>query len=43
LNWGVSLNAEMANKLKMDGVPSEAITELISPDYEGIIKATHNT
>jgi starch synthase len=35
-----SLNAEMANKIQMDGVPSEAITELISPDYEGIIKAT---
>jgi starch synthase len=35
-----NLNPEMANKIQMDGVPQEAITDLISPDYEGIIKAS---
>jgi starch synthase len=33
------LDAEMINKVKLDGVPEEAISDLISPDYEGVIMA----
>jgi starch synthase len=35
-----SLDAEMINKIKLDGVPLDAISDLESPDYESIIKAT---
>jgi starch synthase len=31
---------EMINKIKLDGVPLDAISDLESPDYESIIKAT---
>jgi starch synthase len=34
-----SLDAEMINKIKLDGVPLDA-DDLESPDYESIIKAT---
>jgi starch synthase len=30
----------MINKIKLDGVPLDAISDLESPDYESIIKAT---
>jgi starch synthase len=36
-----SLDAEMINKIKLDGVPLDAISDLESPDYESIIKATN--
>ncbi|MFT4984158.1 MAG: starch synthase [Flavobacterium sp.] len=35
-----TLDAEMINKIKLDGVPLDAIADLESPDYESIIKAT---
>jgi starch synthase len=34
------LDAEMINKIKLDGVPLDAIADLETPDYESIIKAT---
>ena len=34
------LNEEMINKVKFDGVPDDAITDLEIPNYENIIKAT---
>ncbi|WP_339919415.1 glycogen/starch synthase [uncultured Flavobacterium sp.] len=34
------LDAEMINKIKLDGVPLDAIADLENPDYESIIKAT---
>ena len=34
-----TLDAEMINKVKLDGVPEDAISDLVSPDYEGVIKA----
>ena len=35
-----TLDAEMINKVKFDGVPDEAISDLEIPSYENIIKAT---
>ncbi len=35
-----TLDVEMINKVKMDGVPQEAVDMLSTPDYENIIKAT---
>jgi starch synthase len=35
-----TLDVEMINKVKFDGIPSEAIADLEIPDYENIIKAT---
>ena len=35
-----TLNAEMINKVKFDGIPAEDITELEVPNYENIIKAS---
>ncbi|WP_310377301.1 glycogen/starch synthase [Flavobacterium sp.] len=35
-----SLDVEMINKVKFDGIPHEAILDLENPDYENIIKAT---
>ena len=35
-----TLDAEMINKIQLDGVPLDAIANLKSPDYESIIKAT---
>jgi starch synthase len=35
-----TLDAEMINKIKLDGVPLDAIADLETPDYESIIKAT---
>ncbi len=35
-----SLDAEMINKIKFDGIPHEAIQDLENPDYENLIKAT---
>ncbi|NRT12981.1 glycogen/starch synthase [Flavobacterium sp. 14A] len=35
-----TLDAEMINKIHLDGVPLDAIENLKSPDYESIIKAT---
>ncbi|MCG9791767.1 glycogen/starch synthase [Flavobacterium algicola] len=34
-----TLDAEMINKVKLDGVPEEAVSDLITPDYEGVIKS----
>ena len=34
-----SLDTEMINKIKFDGVPQDAIQELESPNYENLIKA----
>jgi starch synthase len=35
-----TLNPEMINKIKYDGVPESSVSNLESPDYENIIKAT---
>ena len=35
-----TLDVEMINKVKFDGVPDEAISDLEVPNYENIIKAT---
>ena len=35
-----TLNVEMINKVKFDGVPADAIADLAIPDYENIIKST---
>ena len=35
-----TLDVEMINKVKFDGVPDEAISDLEMPSYENIIKAT---
>ena len=35
-----TLNVEMINKVKFDGVPDDAIADLEIPNYENIIKAT---
>ncbi|MFV5690946.1 glycogen/starch synthase [Flavobacterium sp. LT1R49] len=35
-----TLDVEMINKVKFDGIPTEAIADLEIPDYENIIKAT---
>lgn len=37
-----TLNLEMINKIKFDGVPIKAISELELPNYENIIKASIN-
>ncbi len=37
-----NLNAEMINKIKFDGIPEEAISELEIPNYENIIKTSVN-
>ena len=37
-----ALNKGMINKVKFDGVPAEAISDLEIPNYENIIKATIN-
>ncbi|WP_418264592.1 glycogen/starch synthase [Flavobacterium faecale] len=34
-----TLDAEMINKVKLDGVLEEAISDLVIPDYEGVMKA----
>jgi starch synthase len=34
-----SLDSEMINKIKFDGVPQDAIQELELPNYENLIKA----
>ena len=35
-----TLDVEMINKVKFDGIPNDAIVELETPDYEHIMKAT---
>ena len=35
-----TLDAEMINKVRFDGIPDEAISELEVPNYENIMKAT---
>ena len=35
-----TLDVEMINKVKLDGVPQEQVEMLVTPDYENIIKAT---
>jgi starch synthase len=35
-----TLNPEMINKIKYDGIPEERISNLENPDYENIIKTT---
>lgn len=35
-----TLDVEMINKIKFDGVPNDAIADLEVPDYENIMKAT---
>jgi starch synthase len=35
-----TLNAEMINKVRFDGIPDEAIADLEIPNYENIIKTT---
>ncbi|GEC70921.1 starch synthase [Flavobacterium flevense] len=35
-----TLDVEMINKVKLDGVPQEQVEMLATPDYENIIKAT---
>ncbi len=35
-----TLDTELINKVKFDGVPQEAISDLESPDYENIMKAS---
>ena len=35
-----SLNIEMFNKVKFDGIPNDSILDLETPDYENIMKAT---
>jgi starch synthase len=35
-----TLDVEMINKVKFDGVPDEAIVDLAIPDYENIIRTT---
>jgi starch synthase len=35
-----TLDVEMINKVKFDGIPNEAIADLEIPDYENIIKVT---
>ena len=35
-----TLDVEMINKVKFDGIPHDAIIDLESPDYENIIKAS---
>jgi starch synthase len=37
-----ALDIEMINKIKFDGVPNDAISDLETPDYESIMKATIN-
>ena len=37
-----TLDVEMINKVKFDGVPNEAVLDMKSPDYEGIMKASIN-
>ncbi|GIZ07737.1 glycogen/starch synthase [Flavobacterium sp. UMI-01] len=35
-----TLDAEMVNKVQLDGVPADSVADLTIPDYENIIKAT---
>lgn len=35
-----SLDAEMINKIKFDGIPHESISEIETPNYENILKAS---
>ena len=35
-----TLDPEMINKVQLDGIPVEAVSDLATPDYENIIKAT---
>lgn len=37
-----NLNAELSNKIQFDGVPAAAISELDTPTYENLIKASIN-
>jgi starch synthase len=41
-SFNESLNPELINKIKFDGIPLSAITELENPNYENIIKASIN-
>ena len=35
-----SLNAELINKIKFDGIPEAALQDLVDPSYENVMKAT---
>ena len=35
-----SLNAELINKIKFDGIPEAALQDLVNPNYENVMKAT---
>jgi len=35
-----TLNVEMINKVKLDGIPEESISALATPDYENVVKTT---
>ena len=35
-----SLNAELINKIKFDGIPAAALQDLVDPSYENVMKAT---
>lgn len=37
-----SLDAELINKIKFDGIPEEDLKDLIDPNYENVMKATIN-
>jgi starch synthase len=41
-SFNESLNPELINKIKFDGIPQEAISELENPNYENIIKSSIN-
>lgn len=41
-SFNESLNPELINKIKFDGIPLKAIAELENPNYENIIKASIN-
>ncbi|PRZ26131.1 glycogen/starch synthase [Flavobacterium granuli] len=39
-SFDTNLDPEMINKVKMDGVPEEAVSDLETPNFENIMKAT---
>ncbi|UFH36369.1 glycogen/starch synthase [Flavobacterium acetivorans] len=39
-SFDTNLDAEMINKVKMDGVPEDAVSDLEIPNFENIMKAT---
>ncbi|MGG7033913.1 MAG: glycogen/starch synthase [Flavobacterium sp.] len=39
-SFNESLNAEMINKVKFDGIPESAIADLAEPNFENILKAS---